>query len=216
MIKSWLFILSLTLLAGLAACSTSPYPLDMNKEQWQKLSPEERKSLLLKQQEYDESQRLARIKANAKERELKLKLKLKEEARLSRLYSEPGSGNVVMLNLLSGEYRYKKTRYQIQPVSMLIARGETKEIDLTTRDHKQRTHRERLYVKYLHDGTGVYLYRSSPSRYSDDYIGILRDGRWNCGSTQRKSFQFSKYESLNNLKIFIKEQHSSCHARRFR
>ena len=198
-----LFVLTLT------ACA-SPYPLGMSEEQWQKLSPNERQSLLLKQQEYDEKQRLQRQQAQAKQRELELALQLKEEQRLAKLYANPAQGNVVMLNLLSGEYRYKKKVYQVQPTTLLIARGETKEIRLGLRNKKGQRSSERTFVKYNREGTGLYLYLNTPSKYNDDYIAVLRDGRWNCGSNSKHQFAFNKYESLHNLKLFVKDKNAKC------
>ena len=200
-------ILSFILL--LTACA-SPYPMGMNEEQWQKLSPNERQSLLLKQQEYDEKKRLERQKAQAKQRELELALQIQEEKRLAQLYANPAQGNVVMVNLLSGEYRYKKRVFQIQPVSLLLARGEIKEIRLALRNAKGKRSSERAFVKYNREGSGLYLYLNNPSNYNDDYIAVLRDGGWNCGSKTHHHFAFNKNESLQKLKLFVKDKHAKC------
>ncbi|MDG6773651.1 hypothetical protein QCB45_04850 [Thiomicrorhabdus sp. ZW0627] len=194
----------------LASCASSPYPLNMSEEQWQKLTPEERHTMLLKQQEYRETQRLESIKANARQRELDKQLELKEQERLNRLYSHPGGGDVVRFNIYGGEYRYKKQIYQLQPFSTLIARGETKEIDLQMRDYKHHNHRERAYLKYNPDGTGIYLYLSHPSHYNNDYIALLRDRSWECGAESRQSFQFSKHEALKGMKFYVEELNSNC------
>ncbi|MBN2865050.1 MAG: hypothetical protein JXK16_03515 [Thiotrichales bacterium] len=198
-----LFVLTLT------ACA-SPYPMGMSEEQWQKLTPNERQSLLLKQQEYDEQQRLQRQQAQAKQRELELALQIQEEQRLAQLYANPIEGNVVMINLLSGEYRYKKRVFQIQPISILLARGETKEIRLALRDAKGKRSSERAFVKYNSEGTGLYLYLNTPSKYNDDYIAVLRDGRWNCGSNSQHQFAYNQNESLQNLQLFVKDKNAKC------
>lgn len=215
--KKWFTAISAGLFTILlVSCASSPYPLDMNEEQWQKLSPQERQVLLVKHQAFREAQRLEQIKADAKQRELELALKLKEQERLNTLYSDPVGGNVIMVNLLGGEYRSHKKSYAIQPFSTLLARGETKEIELVMRDAKQRSHTQRAYLKYNGEGTGLYLYLSRPSHYNRDYLAVLRDGHWACGSSSRQSFAFSRYETLNNLKIFVQEQNSNCHSRRYR
>ncbi|MEA1988991.1 MAG: hypothetical protein U9N57_07275, partial [Pseudomonadota bacterium] len=153
----------LTFILTLTACASSPYPLGMTQEQWSKLSSDERKTMLLKQQEYNEQQRLERIKTQGKQRELELALELKEKERLNKLYQSPGRGNVVMLNLLSGQFHYKKKTYQIEPKSILIARGEVKEIRLSMRNSKGNRSSERIFVKYNHQGTGLHIYLNSPS-----------------------------------------------------
>jgi len=199
----WLFVITLT------GCA-SPYPLGMNEAQWSKLSTTERQSMLLKQQEYDEQQRLQRMKAQAKQRQLELALKLQEEQRLAKLYANPSRGNVVMLNLLSGEFRYKKKTYQIQPTTLLLAKGETKEIRIALRNSKGQRSTERFYVKYNREGTGLYIYQHRPTNYNDDFISVLRDGRWNCGSNSRHHYAYNKNESVHNLKLFVKDKDSRC------
>ncbi len=204
----------LTLLAlTLTACASSPYPLGMTQEQWQKLSAGERKAMLLKQQQYYEQQRLARIKTEGKQRELELALQLKEEERINKLYESPARGNVIMVNLLGGQYQYKKKVYQLQPSTLLLARGEIKQISLNMRDGKGNHSTERAYLKYNQEGTGLYLYLNSPSSYSRDYIAVLRDGRWDCGSKTSHSYTFNKYESFKGLKIFIKDKNGQCRGR---
>jgi len=207
-----LFVVALTL----SACASSPYPLGMTQEQWSKLSADERKSMLLKQQEYNEQQRLERIKTQGKQRELELALELKEKERLNKLYQSPGRGNVVMLNLLSGSFHYKKKTYQIQPTSLLIARGEVKETRLSMRNSKGQHSSERIFVKYNNQGTGLHIYLNSPSSYNHDRITILRDGNWDCGSKSRHNYAFNKYESVRNLKVFIKDKHSKCRRTQYR
>lgn len=197
------FILTLT------ACA-SPYPLGMSEEQWQKLTTDERQTLLVKQQAYDEQQRLERIKTQAKQRELALALELQEEQRLANLHANPSSGDVVMVNLLSGEYRYKNKTFQIQPTTFLIARGETQETRLALRDSKGKSSSERVFLKYNREGTGLYLSLNSPSHYNDDRITILRDGRWDCGSNSHHQYVFNKRESVHNLKVFVQDKNGHC------
>lgn len=101
-------------------------------------------------------------------------------------------------------------------LSSLLARGETRQIGLVMRDSKQGSNTERAYLKYNVESTGLYLYLSRPSDYNRDYIAVLRDSHWACGSNSRKSFAFSSYEALNNLKSFVQEPNSNCHSRRYR
>lgn len=202
-------LLLLCFILTLSACA-SPYPLGMSEEQWQKLSPNERQTLLVKQQAYDEQQRLERIKAQAKQRELQLALELQEEKRLASLHANPGSGDIMMVNFLSGEYHYNKKTYQIQPTTQLIARGETQKIWLSMRDKKGRNSTEYAYLHYNRQGTGIYLSLNRSFSYNDDHLTILRDGRWECGSSSRHQYTFNNRESIQNLNVFIKDNNSRC------
>jgi TRAP-type C4-dicarboxylate transport system substrate-binding protein len=100
--RVWFLIAVFSLLT---ACA-SPYPLGMSEEQWKSITPQERQALLLKQQQYEEEQRLVRIKEEAKERQLQLKRDIAEKKRLDALYNNPQNGNVVMVNILGGKYKY--------------------------------------------------------------------------------------------------------------
>ena len=203
-------IISVILVTLLTACA-SPYPLGMNKEQWQALSADERKALLLEQQKYREEQRLAQIKADAKTRQLEIKQQMAEQARLEKLYNQPQGGNVIMINLLAGEYQRGKRSKTILEESYQVARGETKRIELKLQDRKRRSvTSETAYLHYAQNGNAVYLYLDNP-RYDDDHrIALLRDGHWHCGSQYQKNL-YSSYEELRGVKLFVKEIGSLCH-----
>lgn len=209
--KKLLLITSLLLI--LSGCA-SPYPLGMDKTQWNALTIEERHSLLLKQQQYREEQRLAQIKADAQTRKLRIEQEMAESRRLEKLYSDPRNGNIVMVNLLGGEYRAGKRSKRLIEATYQIARGETKKIELILEDSK--THyssTETAYLSYDASGNGVYLTLDNPS-YDSSYnpskrIALLRDGHWPCGSNYTKSLQ-GAYEQLLGVRAFVKESGSSC------
>lgn len=204
-----IFITSVFLL--LTACA-SPYPLGMDEKQWNALSADERKALLLKQQKFREEQRLAQIKADAKARELRLQQEIIESRRLEKLYSDPSNGNVIMVNLLDGEYRYGKRVKRLMEASYQVARGETKQIKLIIEDRKTHyTATETAYLKYDHAGNGVYLYLDHPNN-NHKRIAMLRDGHWSCGSRYTKNIA-GTYEQLIGVKLFVKENGSPCRVR---
>ena len=208
--KNLLIISSIFLL--LTACAT-PYPLGMNKEQWNQLSPDERKAMLLKQQEHQEQQRMVRIKANAKAEQLRLQQQIIETRRLEKLYSNPGDGNVVMINLLGGEYHYGKRKKRILEESYQLARGETKKIKMIIQDPKKSyTSSETVYLRYDPSGNGIYLYLDNPSHNETRRIALLRDGNWQCGSNYTKNLHTS-YEKLLGVRLFVKEQEGDCRPR---
>jgi len=211
--KKALFILSIFSL--LTACASS-YPLGMSEEQWKSITPEERKALLLKQQKYQEEQRAIRMKAAAKERQLRLKREIAEKERLDTLYSNPENGNVVMVNILGGQYKYRKKVKNVVEDTFQIARGETKKITLTLEDPKKRYNTtETAYLHYGEHGNGVYLYLDNPNYSSSKRISLLRNGKWNCGARYKKTLSTS-YEVLSNVHLFVKEVGSHCgHKRRY-
>ncbi|GKT11886.1 MAG: hypothetical protein ISEC1_P0859 [Thiomicrorhabdus sp.] len=211
--KNLLLLTSLLLL--LSACA-SPYPLGMNKEQWRALSADERKAMLLKQQEHQEKQRMVQIKANAKAEQLRLENQIIESRRLEKLYSNPQDGNVIMLNILGGQYHYGKRVKNVLEASYQIARGETKKIKLIIKDpNKNYTSTETVFLHYDHTGNGVYLYLDNPSYNKYKRIALLRDGHWLCGSQYKKNLNYSN-EKLMGMKLFVKESGNACHSNHYR
>ena len=205
-------LLILSILLFLAACA-SPYPLGMNEDQWNKLSADERKAMLLKQQEHQEKQRMVQIKANAKAEQLRLENQIIETRRLEKLYSDPRNGNVMMVNILGGQYQYGKRQKRVLEASYVVARGEIKKISLALQDPKNHyTSTETVYLKYEAAGNGIYLYLDHPSRNETKRIALLRDGHWQCGSNYTKNLHTS-YEKLIKMRFFVKESESNCRSR---
>ena len=146
----------------LSGCA-STYPLGMSEEQWKSITPAERQALLLEQQKYREQQRIEQIKADAKARELRLQREIAEQKRIDRLYNNPRHGNVIMVNILAGQYKSGKRTKKIIEETYQIARGETKEIELQLEDNKKHYHTtERVYLRYAQNCNGVYLYLDNP------------------------------------------------------
>jgi len=204
-------LLILPIFALLTACASS-YPLGMNEEQWNKLSAEERQQLLLEQQKYREEQRLAQIQADARARELRHREEMAEKQRLQSLYDIPTNGNVIMVNILGGEFHQGKRVDYIREETYQLARGEIKQIKLGLENRKKHYHStETVYLEYAMNGNAVYLYLDDPQyrHNTQARIALLRDGKWRCGSNYKKNLKTS-YEKIKNLKFFVKESGSSC------
>ncbi|WP_321324785.1 lipoprotein [Thiomicrorhabdus sp.] len=209
--KRFLFVF--VIFALLTGCASSN-PLGMSDEQWKSITPEERQALLLKQQQYEEEQRTIRMKAEAEERKIQLKQEMAERERLERLYNAPKNGNVMMINILGGKYKYGKREKRILEESYEIARGETKKIQLTLENPKSRYNStETAYLQYSMNGNGIYLYLDNPKYNSSKRIALLRDGNWLCGTRYKKSLNTS-YESLHKISFFVKEVGSRCNLQR--
>lgn len=207
-----LFLIS-TLFLLMSACA-SPYPLGMSETQWKALTATERQALLLQQQQYQEEQRQIKMKADAEAKALRIQQEMLESQRLERLYSDPHNGNVIMVNLLGGEYRSGKRSKRLMEASYQIARGETKEIELLLEDPKtHRTSTETAYLKYDATGNGVYLSLDDPSYDSQKRLAMLRDGQWQCGSNYTKNLHDS-YQQLLGVTLFVKESGTQCRSRR--
>lgn len=209
--KRFLFVF---VIFGLLTACASSNPLGMSDEQWKSITPQERQALLLKQQQYEAEQRAIRIKAAAEERKIQLKQEMAERQRLESLYNNPSDGNVMMINILGGNYKYGKHQKRVLEESYDIARGQTKKIQLSLEDPKKHYNStETVYLQYSLNGNGIYLYLDNPNYSSSKRIALLRDGNWMCGSRYTKSLN-SSYESLHHMSFFVKEMGTHCNLRR--
>lgn len=203
--KNWLLLPFLVLLT---ACATS-YPLGMSEEQWKTLTPSEREQLLLQEQKYQAEQRLARIKADALEKQRQHEIQMAEQTRLQALYDQPANGNVMMVNILSGQHIKGKNVKNIKPETYQIARGETKRIALLLQDNKNRITTTHAFLSYEINGNGIYLHLDNPAYNQRTRIALLRDGNWSCGSRYSKNFN-NNYQQLKRVQFFIKEVGAKC------
>lgn len=214
MIKSPLLQLSLLLISILLIGCSSHYPLGMNEEQWNTLSLNERKELLLKQQASNEKLKLARIKSE----ELQLQKDLEKEKRITYAYKHPNNGNVIMVNILAGRLIQNTRHQRLIEESYTISRGESKKINLIFEDSKTNyTSNKTAYLKYAMQGNAVYLSFNPLRNNNGKRIALLRDGKWNCGSQYKKRLNDSRY-TLMDVRFFVKELGSNCpmKARRLR
>lgn len=209
MMKFWLSIATIALL--LSGCA-STYPLGMNETQWKALSVQEREKLLLQQQKIQAEQHRQQMQAKAAERERQHQKELAEKARLQALYESPNKGDVIMLNILGGNFMQGKRSKRILEETYQIARGETQQISLLLIDNKNNTtSTETAYLKYALNGNGVYLFLDNPNYHNNRHsrIALLRDGHWTCGSQYNKNLN-TRYTKLKKMKFFIKEIGQHC------
>lgn len=183
--------LSFSLLTG---CST-PYPLNMSKEQWQQLSKDQQTQLLLEEQKNRAEQAKAQQIADNRARELRLQAEISEQKRLEKLYANPAHGGVLRVNIEGGQWIERKKTYQIQADSFRIARGEKKQIELSLINSKGYHYRRDVWVEYRMDGDAIYL---KEHRYDDNQMTLLNRNQWACGdyyrSTLKDSYQIIKIQ----------------------
>ncbi|QKI89899.1 hypothetical protein [Thiomicrorhabdus xiamenensis] len=191
----------LTLFSVLLSACASSNPLGMSDEQWQQLTPDERKELLLREQQIRAERSKAQQIANNQARELELQRQIEEQKRLDKLYAAPQNGNVIRVNIMGGSFQRDKQHYKIMPQSYTLARGERYEIDIELRDAANGRLRDLpAYLHYRPDGAGVEL--SLHYQNSSDQLRFLNDGDWQCGSHYQQSLRLDKKE-LIKLKTYI-------------
>lgn len=189
-------LISLALLAtALYGCST-PYPMNMSKEQWEQLDPSQQTQLLLEQQKIQAEQAKAQ--------------QIAEKQRLEKLYANPTQGNVVRVNIEGGTWQENKKQYRIQAETLRIARGESKSFEVVKLNDKGYT--SSLWIEYRMDGDAIYI---KENRYDDQKIVLLNRNKWDCGDFYTAQLS-DRYQNLN-LKISVfatgNEQHCGGHRR---
>jgi len=192
------YILYLFVVLFFVACS-SRYPMGLNKEQWSQLSQQEQLKLTKQQQLLDHEIALKR----EKQRELALELELKEQQRIDMLYQNSTIGDIIVLNFESGYAISSKEKLPIIPQGVILARGETKEIDLQLRRSGQ-IKTQKIYLRYLNDGTQVEI-ALRPLSQRVNKIVLLNSGKWHYGTKyQNQKLEVSKYSGLSHLNLSIR------------
>lgn len=206
--RNYYFLICATLFSSLflSACST-PYPLDMTKQQWQQLSKDQQTKLLLEEQKNRAAQAKSQQIADNKARELRLQAEIAEKKRLAKLYANPSHGGVLRINIEGGHWQEGKTHYKIQANTFRIARGETKEIELTRITSKGYSHNRDFWVEYRMDGDAIYL---REHRYDDNQIILLNRNNWHCGDFYQQQLN-DRYQTIKlKLSVFETGSASNC------
>jgi len=192
------YILYLFMALFFAGC-LSKYPMGLSKEQWLQLSQQEQLKLTKQQQMLDHEIALKR----EKQRELALEIELKKQQRIDALYQNATIGDTIVLNFESGYAINSKQKLPIIPQGVILARGETKEIDLQLQRGRQiRT--QRVYLHYRNDGTQVEI-ALSPLNQRINKIVLLNSGKWRYGTKyQNQKLEVSKYRGLSRLNLSIR------------
>ena len=179
-------------------CSTK-YPMGLNEEQWLQLSSQEQLELTKQQQMLDHQIALER----EKQRQLALKLELKEQERIDKLYQNATIGDIVVVNFESGAALSSREKLPIIPQAVVLARGETKEIDLQLQ-RGNHTRVQRVYLHYANQATQVEISLNPPNQRVNKIV-LLNDGRWNRGTKYPKqNLEVSKYSGLYNLGLSVR------------
>ncbi|MCB1070053.1 MAG: hypothetical protein KDL31_06830 [Kiritimatiellae bacterium] len=180
--RAWIpLVLCLILTAG---CATR-YPMGLSREQWEALSPADQAEYQARQHELDEA---ARLEAAAQRRErerLAAEAERAERERLARLYAEARYGDIIQVTVQGGILEINGDRYPYHPFSFELARGEVKEVDVSTRG--ERNYRVSFDVRLSEDGL-TFTFDDS----GRDQVVLVNDGwergkRYTVQSPTRKS-----------------------------
>lgn len=120
--RSVIIILFTSLVAG----CLQTYPLGLNKVQWDALSVAQQAEYRAKQIDLETERRLREQRASEEAKEV-------ERARLQSLYAQARFGEIVTITVQKGEVAFGGKRYEYEPLSFDLVRGETKQISFRRR-----------------------------------------------------------------------------------
>ncbi len=189
-------LLSMSLLLWMVGCAPH-YPMGLDEETWNKLSPQKRAELLEQEAIQNAKQRALEEKLRHEERMRELEIEAQREARLKRLYERAGYGDIVRVNISGGCVRIYKTCEPYRPVSLLVARGETKRTVLKTRYSELD-----LWVRY--DTEGVLI--DDDQDLNDFDTAIFLPEHWKRGRAYRLILKdpYQKEATIQNARLYIR------------
>ncbi len=174
------------------------YPMGLDEESWRALPPQKRVELLAEQQRLDAKERELRERLRHEERMKALEAERLKEERLSNLYADAGFGDIVRVNISGGCVTIYKKCEKYRPVSMLLARGERKRIEL-----KSGYSSLVLWVRYTGEGVAI-----DDDENLDDTDGALfLPRRWEYGRdyilSLKKPYGKDRY-TVKGAQVFIR------------
>lgn len=173
--------------------------MGLNEDQWSQLGSQEQLELTKQQQMLDHELQLQR----EKQKEIALQIQLKEQERIDKLYQNTTIGDIVVVNFESGDALSSKEKLPIIPQGVVLARGETKEIELQLL-RGNHTRVQRVYLHYTSQATQVEVSLSPPSQRVNKIV-LLNNGKW-VQSTKypKQNLEVSKYSGLYNLRLSVR------------
>ncbi len=189
------FVLAAALLL-LGGCAK--YPMGLDEDTWRALPPQKRAELLAEQGKLDAKERRLREKMRHEERMKALEVERLKEERLAKLYARAGFGDIVRVNISGGcIVGYKKCELY-RPVSVVLALGERKRVEL-----KSRYTSLLLWLSYTEEGVAI----DDDEDLDDIDAALYLPRRWERGQDYRLSLKepYAKNRfTLKNAHLFIR------------
>lgn len=158
----------------LTACAT--YPMGLTKSEWEVLPPEKQAELRAEHYRIQAEERARREEA-ARQRAAEAAAAARErEARLAELRANARYGDIVVVTLQGGAFRWDNRHYPLQPIAFELIKGEQRRIELIGH-HGNRSYRDDWWVSFSEDGHTVVL---NDTRF-DSRLVLVDNGGWEKG-----------------------------------
>jgi hypothetical protein len=174
------------LLAFTAFAGCMLYPMGLNKQQWESLSPVQQAEYRARQHEIDverarqaalrqqEEARLAEERARAEQERAQERARAEQE-RLAFAYRHARYGDIITVSVQGGEIAFNGKRHPYEPIAFELIRGECKEVQFARLGSPHQT--TSIIMRLAEDGNTFYF--DAPAR---KHIVIVNDG-WEQGRT---------------------------------
>ncbi len=173
------------------------YPMGLNKQEYTQLSKQEKIQLRKEQARLDNKLKIEKEKTKQKQKEIE---KIKQQ-KIQALYSKGDHKNIIVVNITDGFHE----NYKLIPESIILARGESKNVRLEFSDKKGHITRQTLQINYDTSGTKVIIQFENFSR---DKIALLNTGNWYGGTYYRnKNLVSGRYNKISDMDFQIRYFH---------
>ncbi len=170
LVNTLLLIASLAVMSGCAQ-----YPMGLNQDQWQSLSPEQQADYTARQQAIDaERAKQAAIRREEQAR-LAAERERAEQERLEAAYRHARYGDIIVVTVEGGEIAFGGKRHPYEPIAFELVRGERKEVRFSRLGRHHQT--TGIVMRLSEDGNTFYFDEPARKRI------VITNNGWDRGRT---------------------------------
>ena len=171
----------------LFCCGCVNYPMGLNQQQWNSLTPAQQADLQAKQYQVDEGRRQQAEAIRLQREQQAIDAARLEKERVDALYANARYGDIVTVTVQGGYLSYAGKRYPYEPAAFDLIKGETKKVPF--RGRGVQTVATEYVVRLSEDGNTIYFDDHSKKR------AVFVNHDWEHGETYQPN------ETVNDVTV---------------
>jgi hypothetical protein len=121
-----IFAFIATIVCALTAGCTTPYPMGLDRAQWEALPPEKQAEYQAQQHALDQERQRLVLEAQLVRQRQEEAHRLAERERLQNVYANARYGDIVRVTVQGGTLQYHNRQHPYHPFSFELAKGESR------------------------------------------------------------------------------------------
>ena len=181
----------------LFCCGCVSYPMGLNQQQWNSLSPAQQAELQAKQYQVDEGRRQQADAIRLQREQQAMEATRLEKERVNTLYANARYGDIVTVTVQGGYLTYASKRYPYESTAFDIIKGESKKVFF--RGRGMQTVATDYVVRLSDDGNTLFFDDESRQR------AVLVNHDWEHGETYQPAGTMNDVSvALSGMTFFVK------------